>query len=154
MTLPLPVEDMIEIEQLLGRYGNIADNIAALDQFFTDDVVLVPQIAGVEPLRGIEALRQAITNLEGPSHNTTPPAISVDPDGTVRAWSRYISFRPDGSIANGEYLDVLRHTPAGWRVSFRRIVWRSPVLAQGLPTHDEYGLWLTSRTTFNRPPSP
>jgi ketosteroid isomerase-like protein len=146
------VQDILEIEQLLGRYGNIADtkDIDALDQFFTDDIVLVPQHADVEPLRGIEALRAAITALEKPSHNTTTPAISVDGDGTVRAWSRYLSFRPDGSIVEGEYLDVLRHTPTGWRVSFRRIVWRTPVLAQGLPDHDGYGPWLTSRTTFNR----
>lgn len=152
MTLPLPVDDIVEIGQLLARYGNIADttDLDALEQFFTADIVLVPQHADVAPLRGIGALREAIGRLDKPSHNTTPPAISVDADGTVRAWSRYLSFRTDGSIVEGEYLDVLVRTPAGWRVSFRRIVWRTPVLPQGLPTHDEYGPWLTSRTSFNR----
>jgi ketosteroid isomerase-like protein len=152
MALPLPVEDIIDIQQLLARYGNIADtkDVDALDRFFTSDAVLVPQFADVPPIRGLAALRDAISRLEKPSHNVTPAAISVDDDGTVRAWSRYLSFRVDASIVEGEYLDVLTRTPRGWRVSSRRIVWRTPTLPQGLPSHDEYGPWLTSRTSFNR----
>jgi ketosteroid isomerase-like protein len=141
MALALPIADVVEITQTLARYGHVVDNgdVDALDQVFTDDAEMYPAHPGMAPIAGLAALRATIASIPQPNHNTLPPTISVDADGTVRAVSRYLQLRPDGGVVNGEYLDVVVPTAAGWRVSSRRVLRRYPPMDEGGPGRATYG---------------
>jgi ketosteroid isomerase-like protein len=149
VTLPLPVADIVEIQQTLARYGHVVDNgdVQALDQIFTDDGVIYPPTTGHEPLRGLSALRKSIGSLVGANHNPHSATITVGEDGTVRAWSRYSQWRLEGEetvMVNGDYLDLFEQTPAGWRISARRIIRRAPVFPGDELLSDHVEPWLLS----------
>jgi ketosteroid isomerase-like protein len=151
MTLPLPVADIVEIQQTLARYGHVVDNgdVAALDQIFTEDGVIFPPTTGNEPLRGLAQLRRSIGSLVGANHNPHSATITVGEDGTVRAWSRYSQWRLEGGVTlmvNGDYLDVFEQTSSGWRISSRRILRRAPVFPGDELLSDHLGPWLLSRS--------
>lgn len=50
-----------------------------------------------------------------------PAPVPVAPDGTARAWSKYVIVRTDGTAGSGDYLDTLVRTPDGWRISRRDV---------------------------------
>jgi ketosteroid isomerase-like protein len=149
MTLPLPVADIVEIQQTLARYGHVVDNgdADALGQIFADDGVIFPPTRGHAPLRGLAELQKSIGSLAAPNHNPHSATVSVDADGTVRAWSRYSQWRAEGEdvvMVNGDYLDVLQHTSDGWRISERRIVRRTPLFPDDELIRDHIEPWLLS----------
>jgi ketosteroid isomerase-like protein len=155
LTLPLPAAAIVEIQQTLARYGHVVDNgdVDALDQIFTDDGVIFPPTSGHAPLRGLAQLQESIGSLAAPNHNPHSETITVDDDGTVRAWSRYSQWRVEGDslvMVNGDYLDVLEETPGGWRISARRIVRRSPLFPGDELLSDHIGPWLLSNSRGSR----
>ncbi|MFF2213288.1 nuclear transport factor 2 family protein [Streptomyces antibioticus] len=125
--------DFEELRQLLARFAHVFDNgdTAALEEVFTDDGVIVLAGPGRE-FHGLEAIREFNTALgdRSPDHHTLDTVFDIDPEdpyGTVRARSRYLAVLPDGSVHNGDYVDVLVRTPKGWRIAHRRSVPRHPV---------------------------
>ena len=54
-------------------------------------------------------------------HNTTDVVLDAQPDGSVRAWSKFFIVRTDGTIGSGDYQDTLVQTAAGWRIARRDV---------------------------------
>ncbi|QMU77010.1 nuclear transport factor 2 family protein [Streptacidiphilus sp. PB12-B1b] len=131
MTAELTVQDREEIRQLLAHFAHVFDNGRrdALDQVFTEDgsIELVREQSRF--FHGLDAIREFNERLgeRSPDHHTLDTVLTVDPDGTVRGHSRYLAMLADGSVHNGDYLDVLVRTPQGWRIRQRRSVPRYPV---------------------------
>ncbi len=130
MALELSTSDIAEIRQALALFAHVVDNkeVDALGLVFTDDVVIEIGTGKGTSLRGIDTFRDYVLQLpvDAADHQTVDTAILVEADGAVRARSRYIAIRADGSITNGDYLDILTRTPQGWRISYRRTVPRYP----------------------------
>ncbi|MEY2484319.1 MAG: hypothetical protein QOK24_2847 [Verrucomicrobiota bacterium] len=77
MTLPLPVADIVEIQQTLARYGHVVDNgdADALGQIFADAGVIFPPTRGHAPLRGLASRSERWRERSLPC----PPALWLSP---------------------------------------------------------------------------
>lgn len=145
-TRPLTAADQAEIRQVLALFAHVYDNLAedALDAFFTNDVVVEIGAGAGRTVRGIDEARAFRHELgpDSPDHQTVDIVLLTDPDGTVRARSRYLAILADGTVTNGDYLDVLTRTPRGWRISHRRTVPRYPrQAAVASPPSEVAGPW-------------
>jgi 3-phenylpropionate/cinnamic acid dioxygenase small subunit len=121
--MALDAKDLIEIEMMLALYGHILDerDWDALDQVFTEDIVFDASDSGLGVLRGIAAIVDAWKEpFDGHplGHYMTNVVIAEDEDGTVRARSKHLGTRV-GQITLMTYTDVVRRTPAGWRLAER-----------------------------------
>ena len=144
MPLTLTVEDRLDIDQTITRYAHILNNtdFDALDLVFTHDAVL--STAGVtEPRRGIAEIREALSAHPIADHMTTNVCIDVADNG-VRVWSMFLVVTDEGRAINGDYLDVVVRTEAGWRVAERTVVRRYPG-ADAEANTVAYESWLFSR---------
>ncbi len=122
--------ELAEIRQTLAAYAHIFDDhdLDRFDLVFTEDVVIeMTRGAGVVT-RGLAQIRAFAASLPegGLDHHTLDTVVFVGEDGLVRARSRYLALLADQSVHNGEYLDVLVRTPAGWRIARRISVPRIP----------------------------
>ncbi|EIV94786.1 nuclear transport factor 2 family protein [Frankia sp. QA3] len=135
MSTKLSATDLAEIGQTLALFSHVFDNrqADALGLVFTEDVAVEFQRSG-RSLRGLAEVAEFQRQLppEAADHQTVSTVVLSDPDGTVRAVSRYLAVLADGSVTNGEYRDVLVRTDGGWRIAARQIVPRYP-LAAGSP---------------------
>ena len=133
MATELTTHDIEEIRQLLARFAHVFDNgeREQLDQVFTEDGIIELVRSESRFFHGLDAIKNFNKALgpQSPDHHTLDTVLTVDPDGTVRGRSRYLALLADGSIHNGDYLDVLRRTPEGWRIALRRSVPRYPAPA-------------------------
>ncbi|MER6178447.1 nuclear transport factor 2 family protein [Streptosporangium sp. NPDC001681] len=131
----LSLEDVSDIRGTLALFSHLFDNgeVADLGQVFTEDAVIKLTRGAGRSVRGLPAIGEFALSLRphGPDHQTLDTHVFVDGDGVVRARSRYLAVLPDGSVHNGDYLDVLRRTPQGWRIGLRVSVPRYP-LANGI----------------------
>jgi len=130
MVNKLSTADIADIHRTLALFAHIFDNrlAGALDLVFTEDVTVENSLGAGYSVSGFEESRAFLRrmNEDTADHNTLNPVILVGEDGTVRVRSRYIAVLPDGSIHNGEYFDILRFTPKGWRISYRMSAPRFP----------------------------
>ncbi len=130
MTRELSTSDITGIHQTLALFAHAVDNkeTDALSLVFTDDVTIEIGVGKGTVLHGLDAFRDYVRRLpaDAADHQTVDTIILVDSDGTVRARSRYLAVRADGSITNGDYLDIVTRTPRGWRINYRRTVHRYP----------------------------
>src|SRR3954447_4432016 len=144
MPLTLTVEDRLDIAHTIARYAHILNNtdFDALDLVFTHDAVL--STAGVtEPRRGIAAIRDALSGHPIADHMTTNICIDATDDG-ARVWSMFLVVTDEGRAINGDYLDVVIQTEAGWRVAERTVVRRYSG-ADGDANVEAYKSWLFSQ---------
>ncbi len=130
MATELTTDQISDIRILFARFAHVFDNaeVDALDQVFTEDGAIELARTGTV-FRGLDAIRTFNRGLgeQSPDHHTLDTVLSVDEDGTVRGRSRYLAVLPDGSVHNGDYLDVLVRTERGWRIAYRRSVPRYPL---------------------------
>ncbi|WP_322754615.1 nuclear transport factor 2 family protein [Frankia sp. Cas3] len=115
--------DVVEITQVLGRYGQIVDGRAwgDLADVFTPDAVFDTGGFGQGCQTGVEAIR---TMFEG---GTQPYSVNIvnivvsdgDAPGTARAYSKNIGLLPKGRVGSASYHDELVRTAGGWRVARR-----------------------------------
>ncbi|MCM3884779.1 nuclear transport factor 2 family protein [Frankia sp. R82] len=136
-TATLSTTDLAEIGQTLALFAHVCDNRHddALGLVFTEDIRFEFARSG-RVLDGLATLREFLLGLgpDAPDHQTVNTVVLVDPDGTVRALSRYIATLADGSATNGEYEDVLvRAAQGGWRIRARRSIHRYPRAPQEAP---------------------
>jgi 3-phenylpropionate/cinnamic acid dioxygenase small subunit len=118
---PVDADDATEIVDLLSRYAHVIDNRdwAETDSVFTDDV----QLGGNPAFAvGIAQLQTLIGNAPAThGHNTTDVILDGQPDGIVRAWSKFYIVRGDGTVGSGDYQDTLVRTDVGWRIAHRDV---------------------------------
>jgi hypothetical protein len=123
--------DLTGIRETLALFSHVFDNeeIADLDRVFTDDAVIELTRGTGRTVRGLTAIGEFARSLgpHPPNHHTLDSHIFVDDDGVVRTRSRYLAILPDGSLHNGDYLDILRRTPQGWRIGHRISIPRYPL---------------------------
>ena len=123
----MDASDVIQVHQLLGRYGHIVD-AAAWDRFeelFVDDAVL--DFTGVRAPRvfeGIEEIREYFREANHPSAHHVTNIVVFDDDGVVGVKSKF--FAPYTRETHdplrwygGDYDDVVVNTPDGWRFRSR-----------------------------------
>ncbi|GAA1273310.1 hypothetical protein GCM10009665_71370 [Kitasatospora nipponensis] len=135
---PTPAEltpaETEQIRRLLALFAHVFDNgdTDALDQVFAEHGSIELARTGAR-FEGLEAIRTFNRRLgeHSPDHHTLDTVLTPEPDGTVRGRSRYLAILPDGSVHNGDYLDTIVRTPAGWRIAARRSVPRYPLAAAG-----------------------
>lgn len=125
---PVAAEDAAEIHHVLAVYAQVVDNRAwdHVGDVFTDDAIIGDA--------GLDGFMERVRSVHPyHPHYTTDSVLHARADGTVRAWSKYVIVRTDGSIASGDYLDSLVRTEAGWRIAHR-------VVSHGLrPSSDPGG---------------
>lgn len=147
----LTVEDRLDIEDALHRYSIALDNNdwPAFDQVFAPDAVLEVLVSTNNDIAryvGFKAIVEVIAATPGlksgqNDHHTINTVIWRDPSGVVRSWSHYITSKPNGTVSNGDYLDIWRRTRDGWRIEKRQNSVRS---AYGAPPRSWFGpFWLS-----------
>lgn len=148
--MSLSADDRAEILEVISRFGIVHDNRRAdwLEHVFSADAEIDYSYAG-GPSRpfGLEYYGKILAGMRKSGfradHQTTDTVlvVSADADGQVHARSRYVVIRPDGPPSNGEILDVLKRTPAGWRISKRKMYRRWPELEIGWPPPEFFAGW-------------
>jgi SnoaL-like domain len=126
----LPPSELAGIGQTLAAFAHVFDDheLDLFDLVFTEDAVIELTRGAGSVKRGLAAIRSFAASLPegGLDHHTLDTVVFVGEDGIVRARSRYLALLSDQSVHNGEYLDELAHTPAGWRITRRIAVPRIP----------------------------
>jgi hypothetical protein len=125
--MTLTVEDRLEIYELLALHGHLMDagEFDRLDELFTEDFVYDVEAFGYGRLEGIDALaaasRAAGDNNPLGHHVTNALITAAEVDrATVR--SKGIGVLADGTSGTVIYEDVVRATPAGWRIARRTVI--------------------------------
>ncbi|MET0931313.1 MAG: nuclear transport factor 2 family protein, partial [Aeromicrobium sp.] len=91
----------------------------ALLHAYTSDAGLGGERADLAPVAGLRTSLPA-GRVYFP-HHTTDTVLHVVDDDTVRAWSKYVVVRGDGTAGSGDYQDTVVRTPDGWRIAARRV---------------------------------
>jgi hypothetical protein len=131
MMTELDPADRARIEELLSIYTIALNNNdwAAYEQVFTSDAVVefTADSRGtmLSPIRGLASIVDQVASSSDfaagrSDHHSVTCVIRRDGQGIVRAWSHFITARPDGFASRGEYLDIIVQTGSGWRISHRR----------------------------------
>lgn len=116
-------QDRIEITDILHRVAYILDagEYARMGEVFDDSVQF--SNPGRLTASGLPDLQAAFAGFAAPSlsHHITNLLLTAADDGTVQAQCKALALRADRTIAAAEYTDILRRTPAGWRIAARSI---------------------------------
>jgi hypothetical protein len=133
-------DDYFEIMQVIARYGHALDSgTAAFATVTTEDVVFDFSKSGGGVVTGRRAVLRAMTGSEQDlniqrtagarpvlSHHTTNSEIIAERGDEVEVRSKYLRLGQVGPgpmpVLIGTYLDTLRRTAAGWRISRRAII--------------------------------
>ncbi|MFB7507630.1 nuclear transport factor 2 family protein [Streptomyces broussonetiae] len=122
--MTLTLEDRLAITELISMHGHLVDagQLDRLDRLFTPDVVYDVTDFGQDPLIGLPAVRQAALALGAGNpvaHHVTNVVVHEGADGRVRARSKGLGVRADGTCGSVTYDDTLVRTSDGWRISHR-----------------------------------
>ena len=143
----LTVEDRLDILDVIARFGVVHDlrQTDLLPEVFTPDAQIDFSFVGGGSPFGLEKYRKILDGMVKSGfhadHQTTDTILIADGADGARARSRYLAIRPDGAMSNGEILDRLRRTAAGWRIAERRMIRRWPRSGQGAPPASYYEGW-------------
>jgi 3-phenylpropionate/cinnamic acid dioxygenase small subunit len=124
----LTTDDRLAIHDLLALHGHLVD-AGALDrlgELFTDDVVYDLTPLGGTVLEGVDEIAATARELgvNNPVAHLVTNIVIEEPGDEVTARSKFLGVRRDGSVGSGDYDDVLRRTPEGWRIARRRVTVR------------------------------
>ena len=135
-TAPLPVEDIVSIQQLIALYSHTVDmpDQSLFPQVFTDDAVFDGRPCGSEVYSGRAAISAFFAQGKPPHplvHHMTNCWVRAEGD-EVLVKSKFLYRHPqDGSICLGDYDDVVVRTADGWRIAQRVVTPRDPPLQPG-----------------------
>lgn len=120
------IEDRIAVTELIAMHGHLVDagELDRLGEVFTDDVSYDISDFGMPPLEGRAAMREAANALGAANpvgHHVTNTVLTEIEDDRVRAISKFIGVRADGTCGSGTYEDTVARTTDGWRIVRRRI---------------------------------
>ncbi len=98
----LGAQDLVEIRELLARFGHVFDNGDAdgMGEVLTEDGVVEGVIGVGYTIPGLQAAKEFTRRRrpDTPDHNTVGTIVFVDAQGVVRARSRYLAPLVDGSV--------------------------------------------------------
>jgi hypothetical protein len=135
----LDTADRLAIHELIGLYGIIIDerDWARAGELFTAEVVYDMSELGLGTLHGIDAvvhLWRSREDLHPLAHHATNIVITPGADhDTASVISKGIGVGYKGRVGSVTYRDVVRRTPAGWRIASRHARLRKPVVAEREP---------------------
>lgn len=138
--------DIIEIHQLLARYGHAIDarDWDAFRELFVPEAVLDhTQVRAPEVLRGIEAILEWFRDANHPSAHHVTNIVVREEGGVVRVHSKWLAPYTQAShvpvrSAGGDYHDVVVPAEGGWRFAEKVCVgrWQFTPEGQGdVPPH-------------------
>jgi SnoaL-like protein len=126
----MSIEDRLEIHELVALHGHLADDRRAEDLglLMTEDGVYDLEEFGLGEVVGLPAMTELFASAPGNQpigHHVTN--VLVTPRGADRAdvRSKGLSVMADGAAGTVVYEDTVVRTPAGWRISRRKVVTRS-----------------------------
>ncbi|WP_406384833.1 nuclear transport factor 2 family protein [Streptomyces sp. NBC_01618] len=128
--MTLAAEDRLAITELIALHGHLVDDgeLDRLDELFTDDIVYDTSDLGHGEMHGLAAFRAAAQAMaeRGPvSHHVTNIVLTEARDDRVRARSKGIGIKADGTCGSVTYDDVIVRGEQGWRISRRKIIVRN-----------------------------
>jgi SnoaL-like domain len=118
------LDDVIALEQLLSRYGQIMDtaNWPDLREVLSPDIVWD---SFAFQLHGLDAVVARFYEERHPrSHHTTNLQVELDPPDRATVRSKWLTVRAGGTFGTGDYLDTAIRTPEGWRITHRVLTQR------------------------------
>src|SRR5690349_1504811 len=106
--MTLTLEDRLAIGELIALHGHLVDDgeLDRLDELFTPDVVYDVTDFGQDPLVGLAAVREAALALgdgNPVAHHVTNVVVHETADGQVRARSKGLGIRADGTCGSVTY---------------------------------------------------
>ena len=125
--MDLSAEDRLEIYELLSLHGHLVDSgsFDRLDELFTEDFVYDLEALGAGTLQGGQALVDASRAMGDDNplghHVTNALVIRGDEDEAI-VRSKGIGVLTNGTSGTVVYEDVVRRTPAGWRIARRNVL--------------------------------
>jgi hypothetical protein len=125
--MTLRVEDRLDITELIARHGQLVDagEMERMGEVFATDVVHDLTDFGMGIVTGLDLFRAPDPGIEHPvGHHVTNTVLTALDDGRVRAWSKGIGVRADGTAGSVVYEDLVERRPEGWRIVRRRILVR------------------------------
>ncbi|WP_033280760.1 nuclear transport factor 2 family protein [Streptomyces sp. NRRL F-525] len=127
--MALPLEDRLAIAELIALHGHLADEgeLDRLSEVFTPDIEYDLTDFGQGTLTDLAQLTDAALALGAGNpvaHHVTNVVIEELPDGQVRARSKGLGIRTDGSCGSVTYEDTVVRVESGWRITRRRITAR------------------------------
>jgi hypothetical protein len=143
----LSADDRWAIGETLSLQGHLFDqgHLDRLDELFTSDVVYDVTDVGMGTFVGIEEIRRGALELGAGNpiaHLVTNIVITSDESDRVSTQSKGLVLTDGGRCGSATYVDILRRTSSGWRIS-RRVVLarRTPLNGAHLatPETDEPG---------------
>ena len=119
-------DDRFAIADLIAMHGHLFDEgeLDRLDELFTPQAVYDVSDFGQEPMRGITAIRESALALgdgNPAAHHVTNVVVTPAGDDTATVRSKGLGVTSAGSVGSVTYLDTVERTPAGWRISRRRV---------------------------------
>ncbi|MFJ4657308.1 nuclear transport factor 2 family protein [Nocardia sp. NPDC088792] len=125
--MPITTDDRLAIHELLSLHGHLSDagDFARMDEIFLDDIAYDLTEFGAGTVNGRDALRDmalGMADRQPLAHHVTNIVVTpVDAD-TVTTVSKGLAVNLDGTIASVTYADTLHRTPAGWRITHRKVI--------------------------------
>lgn len=134
--MALTLEDRLAITELIALHGHLVDEgeLDRLDEVFTPDVEYDLTDFAQGTVTGLpELVRASLALGDGNpvAHHVTNVVIEDSTEGGVRARSKGLGIRTDGSCGSVTYEDTVVRTGAGWRISHRRVSARRTPLTPG-----------------------
>ena len=127
--MALSLEDRLAITELIALHGHLADEgeLDRLAEVFTPDVEYDVTDFGQGTLTGLTQLVDAALALGAANpvaHHVTNVVIEELADGRVRARSKGLGIRTDGSCGSVTYEDTVVRVGTGWRIARRKVTAR------------------------------
>ncbi len=127
--MTLSPEDRTVITDLISMHGHLVDDgeLERMGEVLTDDAVYDVTDLGGGTIVGLAAFREASLAMGAANpvgHHVTNIVLAEAGDGTVRARSKGIGIRADGTCGSVTYEDEVARGENGWRITRRRVLAR------------------------------
>ncbi|MEV0641547.1 nuclear transport factor 2 family protein [Streptomyces sp. NPDC050619] len=127
--MTLALEDRLAVTELIALHGHVVDEgeLDRMAEVFTSDVVYDLSDFGQGQVTGLAALKEAALALGSANpvaHHVTNVVIEEVAGDRVRARSKGLGVKADGSCGSVTYEDTVVRIADGWRISHRRMLAR------------------------------
>lgn len=127
--MALTAEDRTAIKELISLHGHLTDGgeLDRMHELFTADVTYDVTDLGGGSIEGLAALREAALAMGESNpvgHHVTNIVLTELGADQVRALSKGIGIKADGTCGSVTYEDTISHGDQGWRISRRKVLAR------------------------------